>query len=346
MKLLARLTLLYGVVALVGCSLVDEDVRDCEADYSMDYEMQLVTNMTTEIETQLSMESDVAIITALEEHLKSVFTDYAHDVNLSFYDVVGDSLRVHHESHLMDATQSSYTLMIPVRKYMHLALANIVENPMIKLEDDEKCHTSSLHQVVRDTIESHRRGIFTARLPIEMQEDTDQKFDVSLYMANCAATLVLDTLGSHVKRIRVFTSDFATEFNIADSTYIFDYTPVIRADQVKVKEEGAPLCFTTVSFPSRSATETKVSIDSNDPFVSESAGTKLWHYRIYVDLEDGTTTETLLGVMVPLKPGQVKLVRAHVSGDGGVYPNDEYSTTVGVTITLDWSSGMDWDVTI
>lgn len=352
MKIWLRIFLVFEVAAISACNLVDEDVRDCpkdepvpEEDYVMDYGLQLVTNMRTELETQLSMVSEVKVSAAMETYLKDIFTDYAHDVDLSFYDVKEDSVRLHHESHIMDASQSSYTLLIPARKYMHLAVANIQDNPTVSLGDDARCHTAALHQEVRDTLDSHRRGIFSARLPMAMKENEDQEFDVSLYMANCAAALVLDTLGCGVKDIKVFTSGFATDFRLADSTYLYRYTPVIRANAVPLPDASTGrACFVSVHFPSRPVPETKSSIDTEDPFVSESAENPLWQYRIYTRLSDGSITETLLGVRVPLKPGQLKLVKGWIDGDGAIRPGDEFSTTVAVSVVLNWDPGMSWTV--
>ena len=44
-----------------ACSLIDEDMRDCETDTRLDYELRLVTNMTTELQTQLSLEEDAEV---------------------------------------------------------------------------------------------------------------------------------------------------------------------------------------------------------------------------------------------------------------------------------------------
>ena len=96
--------------------------------------------MTTELQTQLSMAADVNVSSALRQYMSGIFTDYAHDVNLSFYDVYGDSTRLHNERHIMDANQSSYTLFIPVRKYMHIAIANIEDNHLHALHPREKVH--------------------------------------------------------------------------------------------------------------------------------------------------------------------------------------------------------------
>ena len=229
-----RNALKYSLMALsallfTGCVLVDQDMSDCETDYTLDYELRLVTNMTTELQTQLSMAADVNVSSALQKYMSGIFTDYAHDVNLSFYDVYGDSTRLHNERHIMDANQSSYTLFIPVRKYMHIAIANIEDNHEVGLEKDEICHTSRLFQPIRDTVESHSTGVFTARLPMDIKEGEDQQFDVKLYMANCATALVLDTLGSHIKDIDVYATGFATGFVNASLLFCVGAMAVVGA---------------------------------------------------------------------------------------------------------------------
>lgn len=337
------IALAFLLPVLSGCSLVAEDMSDCETDYHINYELRLVTNMTTELQTQLSMSTDVEVASALETYLKDVFTDYAHDVDLSFYDVYGDSLRLHHENHIMNATQSSYSLYIPVREYMHVAVANISETPQLQLLEDEKCHTAILQQVVQDTIDTYKRGVFTARLPMAIQEGEDQQFDVKLYTTSCAHALVLDTLGSHIKDMKVFASGFATGFSLADSTFRYSYTPVVRADKVPVgNTPGEPLCYAAVTFPSRNVPETKEIINT-DGFVTDVASESIWRYIIYTTLSDGTVTETILGVRIPVLPGQLKIIKCTVTDDGAVNPQAPW---VGAMITLDWSNGASWEVEV
>lgn len=337
------IALAFLLPVLSGCSLVAEDMSDCETDYHINYELRLVTNMTTELQTQLSMSTDVEVASALETYLKDVFTDYAHDVDLSFYDVYGDSLRLHHENHIMNATQSSYSLYIPVREYMHVAVANISETPQLQLLEDEKCHTAILQQVVQDTIDTYKRGVFTARLPMAIQEGEDQQFDVKLYTTSCAHALVLDTLGSHIKDMKVFASGFATGFSLADSTFRYSYTPVVRADKVPVgNTPGEPLCYAAVTFPSRNVPETKEIINT-DGFVTDVASESIWRYIIYTTLSDGTVTETILGVRIPVLPGQLKIIKCTVTDDGAVNPQAPW---VGAMVTLDWSNGATWEVEV
>lgn len=328
------------LVALTGCRWVDEDLSACETDYNLDYELRLVTNMAIELETQLSLDTDIAVRTALTDYLGNIFTDYAHDVDLSFYDVVGDSLRLHHEAHIMDASQTSYTLFIPVRQYMHTAVANVHNNKEVQLKEDEKCHQAALVQHIGDTLNSHKTGLFTARLPMDIQEGEDQQFDVNLYMANCASALVLDTLGSGVKDIRVYVSGFATDFNICDSLYHFDYTPIIRTDKLPL-EDSDELCFAAAHFPSRDLPQTRTIVETEDPFVSEGASEPLWTVRVYSYLKGGSITECILGVTQPLLPGGLRVIKAKVYSNGSLVPGD---TTVGVNVTLDWEPGLSHDV--
>ena len=185
---------------LTGCSMIDEDLSNCEEQEQeqarLDYELRLVTNLTTELETELSAQTDVDISNALRQFLSSIFTDHAHDVDLSFYDTQGDSLRLQHDQHIMDASQASYTLNLPKREYMHLAVANVLDNQLVDLFDDNRCHTSNLSLTGKDTIPSHTTGLFTARQPMNVLEGVSQQFNVRLYMANCAAALIVDTQGA------------------------------------------------------------------------------------------------------------------------------------------------------
>jgi len=324
--------LLSGLLALAGCSLVDEDLTACEAEYQLSYELRLVTNITTELETELSLDTEVAVATALKAYLNNIFTDRAHDVDLSFYDTEGEKPRLYHESHIMDANQTSYTLHIPVHQYLHLGLANLEGNGILTLEDSDTGTGSHLQQQVADTLPTHKRGVFSARAHMDIKEGEDQRFNVNLYMANCATSLVLDTLGSSVKDIRVYAAGFATAFDVADSVYRFQHTPVIRADKIEVTELGSEVCFATVNFPSR-VPELKA-VGDEETF---------WQFRVYCTLPDGTITETKLSVKRPLLPAKLEILKAKVYGNGALEPGD---STVGVDVNIDWSPGMEHEISM
>lgn len=335
--------ILYVLMAAIisGCSLVDEDLSDCGTDYVLDYELTLVTNVSTEIatelETTLSTDLELSAALALREYLKNIFTDYAHDVDLSFYDVVDDSLRLHHEEHIMDANQSSYTLYIPVRRYMHTALANLTGNPVIQVVDGDYCHREKLRQIARDTLSSHTTGLFSARQFMDIREGEDQHFDVRLYMANSATAILIDTTGSNIRDMKVFSTGFATEFSVRDSLYHFKSAPVFRMDSLPLSEKGG-FCFASVHFPSRNPFDTKAVIDGEDPFITENAEDAIWSLKAYVTMDDNTVTESILGVNEPLRAGQLKILKGIVLDNGAIQPDDP---TVGVSITLDWSNGIE-----
>ena len=329
-----------AAAALAACSLVDEDLSDCETDYDISYELRLVTNMKAELQTQLSMASEVSVANAVRSYLSDIFTDYAKDLDLSFYDVYEDSTILHHESHIMDANQSSYTLYIPVRQYMHLALANVVQDGLLSLEEEERCHTARVVQRVQDTIPPHRSGLFTARLPMDIKEGMDQQFDVHLYMANCATAIVVDTLGSGIRDLKVFMSGFATGFELCDSMYRYDYTPIVRADRITPDEPGT-ICYGSVNFPSRTVEASKVVIDTDDSGIGEGADHSLWQVRVYSETRDGSITETILGVSYPLLPGNFMLIKARAYTNGSVKPGDP---SIAVSVTTEWEPATEHEV--
>lgn len=327
-----------GVISQTAC--INDDLRDCDNNYELDYELRLVTNMTTELHTELTTETDLQIAQTLRGHLSGIFTDFAHDVDLSFYDTHEDSVRLQHDEHIMDANQASYTLNLPKRQYMHLAAANLVNNREVNLIDDEHCHTSVLQQTKSDTITSHTTGLFTARQPMEVLEGIDQNFNVHLYMANCATTLIVDTVGSGISDLQVFATGFATTFNMADSIYNFQQSPIIRSDEVDVGNNIGQQVFCVVSFPSKEIDGTRTIIETTDPFVTEGGTGGLWELRTYATANDGKKTETVLAVSQPLRAGQLRIIKARLLNNGALSTDDRH---VGVSVTLDWNQGTEYN---
>ena len=330
----------FGLTA--GCSVIDDELANCndEQQYQMEYQLRLVTNMTTELQTQLTTVTELSVANALETHLKDIFSDFAHDVDLSFYDTEGLMERLQHDQHIMNANQQSYTLSLPMRKYMHLAVANIADNDVVGLVSDEHGMTSKLQQAAPTVsdgspvgiLESHTTGLFTARQPMEVLEGIDQTFNVRLYMANCAATLVIDPKGVGYTDMKVYTTGFANGFLINDSTYVYENTST-RIVARPVKTDNDLECFCSVNFPSRDAAT------ASAPSRAASA-TALWQFIVYVTRADGKVTETILDIEDPLKAGDIKVVKASLDDDGAVRP---YDSTVGVSVTLDWNSGGDYN---
>ena len=320
--------LLSACWLMAGCSVIDDDLSDCnqEEEYKIDYELRLITNMTTELETQLTTITEMGVAESLRAHLKDIFSDFAHDIDLSFYDTEGDMTRLHHKRDIIDANQTSYTLTLPMQEYMHLAVANIAENHVVGLSNDENCQTSMLQQTDDSPIASHTTGLFTARLPMEVLSGVSQTFNVKLYMANSAVALVLDTKGHAYSDIKVYATGFAKEFMIEDSTYVFPEKEVlVRADKVETGNDL--LCFCSVNFPSHNPDE----VGADEP---------LWQLRVYVTMPDGNITETIIDVKEQLKAGELKIIKGELDDEGAVRP---YDSTVGVSVTLDWNEGGTYD---
>lgn len=329
---------LFSLLSFTGCSSIDDDLSDCGTEAELTYELRLVTNISIELQTELTTQNELLLADALRSHLENIFTDFAHDVDLSFYDTEGDSVRLQHDQHIMNANQASYTLNLPMREYMHLATANIAENKVVSLASDERCHPARLQQVERDTIDSHTTGLFTARQKMEVLSGIDQTFHVRLFMANCASALVIDPRGHDYQDVKVYTTGFATGFNICDTTYIYGKSPIIRAQRVDDNGSGL-LAYCSVSFPSKDPMRTV--IETTEPFVAQEGETALWEFRVYVTKNDGTVTETILSLKQPLRAGELKILNARMMDDGSVTTT---ASEVGVSVTLDWKPGGQHDI--
>lgn len=331
-------SLLLCALTQTSCSTIDDDLDNCGSDYELNYELRLVTNMTTELETHLTTETEVAVANALRQHLKDIFSDYAHDVDLSFYDTGVNDIRQYHESPTMNANQRSYTIYLPVQKYMHLAAANLKDNSIVSLNADDHCQTSNLKQTeaaADNILPSHTTGLFTARQPMEVVSGKDQTFNVKLYMANCATALVVEPRNHQVKDIKVYTTGFATSFNLKDSTYVFGANaPLIKAETVTTPEAGS-WSFCSVNFPSQDPSS-RVVIETEDPFVAEEEAEKIWEFQVLVTNLDGSVTKTVLGIRRPLRAGQLMIIKGFIDDDGAVRSTDE---TVGISVMLNWNEG-------
>lgn len=316
--------MVLAMMAMNSCSLIDDDTDDCGEDIGVEYKLNLVTNLNTELQTELSAETETHVAQALKTALKDIFTDHAHDIDLSFYNA--DDERELHEQHIMDASQASYQLFLPAKNYNHLALANIANASATLYVDSEHSQSAKLDLVEGDTIECLRTGIFTARKQINVTKGKDQTFDVHLYMANCAAALVVDLNGHEALPMKVFATGFANEFMMTDSVYHYDRNHFILGNEVALEDDNAHQCFFTVNYPSRdSKTATKADDDSG-----------LWRMYAYVTLPSGKVTKNVLDIEEPLKAGHLKIIKVRLQDDGRM---ESTTRDVGVSVTLDWKDG-------
>jgi hypothetical protein len=151
--------------------------------------------------------------------------------------------------------------------------------------------------------------------------------------------------------MKVFTTGFATAFHIADSVYEYKKpSPLIRTTRLAPDESGC-VGFCSVNFPSpepddegaapwRGDDATRTVIETVEPFVTQPGEKSLWEFRVYLPQPDGTITETILGIREPLRAGQLKIVRVWLGANGQIETNDQ---TVGVSVTLDWHPGGNYE---
>ena len=308
--------LVAATMLLSSCSIIDEDLDDCGINNKIVYRLKLITNIQTELDQQLGSADERPVANALRQSLNGIFTDMAHDIDLSFYNT--DNIREKHEQHIMNASQAEYVVYLPERDYRNLAVANITNATNVTLESDDNTPTTmKLLQQQGDTIDSHTTGMFTARKTIEVCNCTES-FNVELYMANSCAALVVDTAGVGIRGMKVLTQDFATSFAVSDSTYAYQANPLIRS--VEVPTNGQPYtCHYAVSFPSR-----------------HTRSDSLFRIKAYVTLPDGTTTENIITVEQPLLAGYLKIIKMKMKPNGSLTP---LSQDVGVSVTLNWKQG-------
>jgi len=295
------------------------------------------TKLQTQLQTDLSLQTNVELTTALRNHLATIFRDHADDVDLSFYDVYGDSVRLEHNQHEMNGKEEQYTLNIPRRRYLHLATANVGQEESVDNFDADRCHKSRLTQVTHDTIPSHTTGLFSARYDMDIKDSISQTFNVHLYMANSATVLVVDTLDSHVRDIKVYATGFASGFHIADSTYSFnEQAPIVLSNPIDVQDRQYA-CYSTVNFPSRDVSTVPNGASRR---ADETSAVPLWEYHVYVTTASGSVTRIVLQSHRPLLAEQVLVM--HIKLDSNGSPTS-FDPTVGVNVALDWNEGWNFD---
>ena len=184
--LLASVMAISLITSLSSC--IDEDMSDCGKEYKIRYNLQLNTQINTVIDVDLNLIEEQEIAARLKQALSKVFTDHAHDNDLSFF--VGEELS-HHEANKMGANSVSYTIYLPRNNYQNLSLANTGSADNVKIINANSCRSLALRQEAKDTINSHNIGLFTSRLSID-ENDFEHDLQTTLYMANSSAVVVID----------------------------------------------------------------------------------------------------------------------------------------------------------
>ena len=335
-----------AALAFTGCSLIDEDISKCTNQARLTYQLELDPEIVQELEDELALHSDEEIRTLLKGYIDGVFTNYARDVDLYFFDTNEPMSCLRSLSETMNSASNTYAISMPVRSYMHTAVTNVKVSETAQIAGDETYPTIRLeHKKVDGVYAPQQSGLFTTHRQIDIGEKANQRFRIKLKMANAMSALVLDTgKATGVESIRVVVDGMATSFNLADSTYVYDDTAIFSTEEF-VTENGYKHCYASVHFPSRdSLNGTKGEFDDgggeDDP---DAPLPKLWKWTVYATLADGTVTRSVLEMRPPIKAGQLKIRNAFVLDQGKVGSNE---VDVGITVQLDWKPGLDIPVSL
>lgn len=328
-----------AILLVASCSVIDEDLSECEKKLDTRYEVSLKTNLQVELQTVLRERSENQVADLLEDSLKSIFREFAHDVDLSFF---LDHKLSFFDHHIMDADQATYELNLPAENYRHLALANMMEESSVVAKGTDRDETLQLSQIGTKEIDSHRIGLFTARHDMDIKDNQSQSFNVTFYMVNCASILVIrNAKNLNYREIWVRSGDFASGFSVNDSVFTHESNPMVNDVHVAQPPMGREV-FYSVTFPSCDTAEeahemTRADIGDDDVQVGDTDPFRIWRKYVYVRLLNGTVTRTVVNVRKPLKAGQAMILFVDLEGDGSIKAmNPELSTSV----TLDWKEGL------
>lgn len=349
-RTLGLLLLSAAVVALPSCSMIDEDLDDCEVDFQAQYRMCLVTNENREIARVLGEHTSIA--EDLRAHLQDVFTDYGRDIALDFYALPDSARTLPLRDQLptaMNATERSYEIFMPIYDYMHLAVVNVQPNGPVTQRNTERCHGSQLALnatsatvqdpgSLDDAVASQQSGLFSGRRLLTGLTYGPQQYDMPMYMVNSAAAIVLDPRTAQFTDVRIFTAGFAHAFNVCDSVFSYGANYLVRSEQVALKGTNW-LCFCGVSLPSREPSNyTRSRVDIDEPvFLYDDCHEDIWYYDCYVTMATGKVTRTTLGIRHPLRAGQLKILKGWIDDIGVVRLKDD---EVSVSTDLDWREGL------
>lgn len=314
--------------------------------------MQLITNLDLELETTLSAETDVYTRTVLHNYFSHIFTDHAHDISIGFYNTTDDEL-VYAIHDTIDASQSTYTFFLPKNNYYAIALANLDGNEVVTQTDETNSRLAKLETPSSDTLPSQQTGLFTASLETYVQDTADQKIDIVLHMANCAFALVIDTNVVHIEDIRGILCGMGDGLVLRDSLFTHNKPKTTYMERIEPEANAVAgrRNYGTTELRKDGTTELRTSAPQEEadtaryclfgcvsfPSPDEANLGTYYQAKVYVDMPDGTTTETVLSLYEPLKAGQLKIVRLELQLDGSVVPTQ--GTEAGMSVTLDWHEG-------
>ena len=317
------------LLTLQSCSLIDDDLSDCESTYSLNYELKMVSNINLQLSEQLQVNTGSLTLATLNNYFSRIIQPTTSEVRLGFYPTDGDAPVYY--SRQTQGQRSAFAISIPADDYRHVAVIG-QEDPSIFLRDTTQAATVRLTQLLNDTVDSHNHAILAGTLDMNVMGNTDQSWEVDLYPADASVAVVMKK-NPKVLRTRVFLADLATSFTPNDSTWHWEHNSLVRTDAVDITGTDS-VAYCGVAFPSRMEAPGTI-----DPDVAAAKGA-VWRVVILSELPNGTTTRSVLYMAKPLKAGDIRVIRIRVNDDGGVSTSD---SNVGASVTLDWKKGGEYN---
>ena len=337
-KSIVYILLFLCVVLAQSCSLIDDDLTDCAQEFMLNVRLRLETHLDVELSETLSAETDEQARKIVKQYLDNIFTDTAHDIDIMFFKQSSDRMEKHIVD-IIDGTQSVYTVFLPIDNYHNISLANIERNEIVTVNDTLDEATANLQVQNSDTIASQKTGIFSASLPVNVNDSIEnQTIEVSLKQVNCAVALVNTQPSYNIGDISMYVAGTASSYMLRDSLYLFDRPVLVKADRLMPTSASAPKHIAADTTPAFQCL-TAVCLPAPDLPTADGSYFKIY---AYVPLDDGSVTENILSVNRPLSAGRVMVIKTEMKEKGELVPVS--TTDVGVTVTLNWKQGAEHDI--
>ena len=324
------------VLLPVGC--IDEDLSDCvgvypgcgcDTEYTIDYNMELALSLNLMLDDSLTTSREQELAAVLRNDLQDILSNRARSLDLSFFATPEGELA--EQQHLdTDTNRLTLSLSLPSMVYEHIAVAATAREESVKLTGTTAHHDLCLRHSGGDTLDCHRSAFYSGTAHLDVNGEKNS-FYVPLYMQNAVAILVIDPTGSPAEVKDTYLRGSACGFACADSTFLFDSENVIRHHR---SEGGGLIAYHAVCFPSR-----------DEPLVraAEQGSASLWEMDVYTQLPDGSYVKNTLSMRTPLEAGCMRIIKVSLDKNGEIV-NNKANADVGVSVTLDWKPGGDYDI--
>lgn len=325
---------LTAAAALSAC--IDEDLSRCGKDYALTYRFLLQTSLDETLARELTTPAERQLATPLRAALAPLFSEQAQDLTLHFHHPATGE-RLYYEEHLVGSREAGFTLYLPEQDYSHVALANLGAEPAARTTGADNLSSLAWEQETEgDTVPSLSQSLFCGWQYLSVGSG-QTSFFMPLYMQDCAAVWVIDPRTAPVASYEAYIGGTASGFLCADSAFTFD--PALRVRTRQVTGGGLTAVYAgCLPSPDSPAAASAASPGRSD--YSEADGA-YWTTYLYVRLASGEVTRNELYVRSPLKAGELKVLKLRLNDRGEAVADER---EVGVSVTLDWKPGGDFDV--